>query len=136
MTLEVPHSAGQDHGVHSLHPPSVGTKAENGRLECEPSSYSMYEVVMELNKLGAKSSNNGNQESITWGDQGLVPDGCAPEPGLLEDLCVVGGHRSDWHAFKLYVGVAQVVGLVVVVGVVVSVEVWRLQLEILSLEER
>ena len=78
---------------------------------------------MELKKLGAKSSNNGNQESMTWGDQGLVPDGCAPEPGLLENLCVVGGHRSDWHAFKLYIGVAQVVGLVVVVGVMVSV--WR-----------
>ena len=28
MTLAVPHCAGQDHGVHSLHPPSAGTKAE------------------------------------------------------------------------------------------------------------
>ena len=38
MTLAVPHAAGQDHGVHSLNPPSVGAKAEHNILESESST--------------------------------------------------------------------------------------------------
>ena len=52
MTLAVPHSAGQDHGVHSLHPPSVGTKAEHNRLECVSSRYCVSKVFVNQVQSG------------------------------------------------------------------------------------
>ena len=65
----------------------------------------------------------GNLGALTWGRQWLVPDGRAPEPGLLEDLGIVGGDQwASLHAHELHVWVAQVVGPAEVVGVLVSVE--------------
>ena len=53
-----------------------------------------------------QNTTDGGLETLTWGDQGLISDSRTPEPGLLEDLGIIGSQWAGLHALKLYIWVA------------------------------